>query len=561
MSNRKLFQRILYTALFIVIGWFILAFIIMPVVGVLKEIFFADGKFGVEVIRKLAGSGRVVTSLKNTYVMAACTVVTVTVIGIFQILVTEYLDIKGAGFLDAAFHTPLLYGGISLVTGYNYVYSSHGFITKALVEIFPNMNSNWFTGFTGILFVHSFSMTMYHILFVKTAFKRIDYSTVEACRSLGGSNIQAFFKVALPVVKPSIFSATVLLTLMALNSFAAPSVLGGKDYYMINSMILNLNSIGRRDFAALLAFILAVTCIVLLLIMKWFERKNNFLSVSKVPTKLRKVTVRNPVLNGAVHVAAYVLAVVYLLPIAGIILFSFADIQTIVDQTFPKHFTIENYVRVFSGLTTLKPLLNSVKLSLLAVVMVLFICAASALAIHKLKNKVTLILELTLLIPWMLPATLLAVGMISRYSVPDTVVFHQVLLGGFWLLPVSYAVISIPQAMRLIKASLYQIDTSHEEAARSLGAGPVYTLIRVIIPAMLPTTVSVGAITFNALMSEYAVSALLYSANTVPLGIILRSPNLNPDPYAAASQLVYIVILMVISGITLGLTQRYRSYN
>lgn len=561
MSNRKLFQRTLYAALFIVIGWFILAFIIMPVVGVIKEIFFTDGRFGVEVIRKLAGSGRVITSLKNTYIMAACTIVTVTVIGIFQILVTEYLDIKGAGILDAVFHTPLLYGGISLVTGYNYVYSSHGFITKALVEIFPNMDPNWFTGFTGILFVHSFSMTMYHILFVKTAFKRIDYSTVEACRSLGGSNIQAFFKVALPVIKPSIFSATVLLTLMALNSFAAPSVLGGKDYYMINSMILNLNSIGRRDFAALLAFILAITCIVLLLVMKWFERKNNFLSVSKVPTKLRKVKIRNPFLNVGVHLASYVLAVIYILPIAGIILFSFADIQTIVDQTFPRHFTIENYVRVFSGMTTLKPLLNSVKLSLIAVVMVLFICVASALAIHKLKNKATLILELTLLIPWMLPATLLAVGMITRYSVPDKVVFNYVLLGGFWLLPISYAVISIPQAMRLIKASLYNVDTSHEEAARALGAGPIYTLIRVIIPAMLPTTVSVGAITFNSLMSEYAVSALLYSANTVPLGIILRSPNLNPDPYAAASQLVYIVVLMVVSGITLGLTQKYRSYN
>lgn len=558
MSSRKLFQKILYTLLFVVIGWFILSFIIMPVAGIIREIFFQDGSFSIEVIRKLTGSKRVVTSLENTYIMALCTVVTVTVIGIFQILVTEYFDIKGSRILDAVFHTPLLYGGISLVTGYNYIYSSHGFVTKALTEIFPNMDPNWFTGFTGILFVHSFSMTTYHILFVKTSFKQIDYSTIEACRSLGGSNMQAFFKVALPVIKPSIFSATVLLTLMALNSFAAPSVLGGKDYYMINSMILNLNSIGSRDLAALLAFILALTCIALLLIMKWFERKNNFASVSKVPTKIRKMKIRNPLINAAVHFLAYVLALIYTLPIAGIVLFSFADIQTIIDQTFPTRLTIENYVRVFSGAAAIKPLLNSIKLSLIAVVIVLFICVASALAIHRNKNKATLILELTLLIPWMLPATMLAVGMVSQYSVPSRLVFNMVLLGGFWLLPIAYAVTSIPQAMRLIKAALYSINISHEEASRSLGAGPVYTLLRVIIPAMLPTTVSVGAITFNTLLSEYAVSALLYSANTVPLGIILRSPNLNPDPYAAASQLVYIVLLMVISGITLGLTQKYR---
>lgn len=561
MSSKKIIQKFLYGLLFLVIGWFILSFIIQPVIGVFKEIFFADGSFSFEAITKLTSSKRVLSSLTNTYVMAFFTVITVSIVGIFQIMVTEYFDIKGARIMDAIFHTPLLYGGISLVTGYNYIYSSNGFVTKLLLEYFPNLNPKWFTGFVGVLFVHSFSMTMYHILFVKTSFKRIDYSTIEACRSLGGSNVTAFFKVALPVIKPAIFSATVLLTLMALNSFAAPSVLGGKDFYMINSMILNLNSIGSRELAALLALVLAFTCILLLLVMKWFERKNNYVSVSKVPTKIRKMKIRNPIINVLVHACSYLLSLIYVLPIVGIIIFSLADIQTIVDQTFPKTLTLENYIRVFSSTVALKPFLNSVKLSLIAVLIVMVICIASALAIHKKKNKVTLILELTLLIPWMLPATMLAVGMISSYSNSNPLVFNAVLLGGFWLLPLAYAVVNIPQAMRLIKASLYNVNTSHEEAARSLGSGPIYTLIRVVLPAMLPTAVSVGAITFNGLLSEYTVSALLYSANSVPLGIVLRTPNSNPDPYSAASTLVYIVVLMVISGITLALTQKYRSYN
>ena len=123
-------------ALFAVIGWFILAFIIMPVVGIIREIFFQDGSFGADVIQKLTDSKRVVSSLKNTYVMAFWTVITVTIVGIFQIIVTEYIDVKGSKILDAIFHTPLLYGGISLVTGYNYIYSSHGFVTKALMEVY-----------------------------------------------------------------------------------------------------------------------------------------------------------------------------------------------------------------------------------------------------------------------------------------------------------------------------------------------------------------------------------------------------------------------------------------
>ena len=415
--------------------------------------------------------------------------------------------------------TPLLYGGISLVTGYNYVYASNGVVTKLLASWIPGMNVNWFTGFTGVLFVHTFAMTTSHILFVKTAFKDIDYSTIEAARSLGCSSIQTFFKVALPVVKPAMFSASILLILSALNSFAAPSMLGGKSFYMINSMILTLNGLRSYDLSALLSLILAVTCIVLLLIMNWLEKRSAYLSVSKVSTRLRKTKIRNPVVNVLVHAASYILSLLYLLPIGVIVLYSFGDSKSISTSSFPRSFSLDNYIRVFSTGTTIKPFLNSVKLSLIAVAIVLFISVASSLAIKKHPGKLTKLLELTLLIPWMLPATMLAVGMITAFSTPNLLTFGKVLLGGFWLLPIAYTVCKIPSSMRLVRASLYAINDSHEQAAHSLGAGALYTFRRVVLPAIIPTVASVGAITFNSLLSEYTVSALLYNVSNVPLGI------------------------------------------
>lgn len=545
--------------IFIAIGWFLLAFVITPVFSVIRTIFFTDGSFSFHSIEKLASSGRVRSALTNSYLMAFCTVITVSIVGFFQILVTEYFRVRGSKFMELVFMTPLLYGGISLVTGYNYVYSANGFFTKILTQVFPGMNPYWFTGFTGVLFVHTFSMTTFHILFVKTAFKRIDYSTIEASKSLGANDMQAFVKVALPVIKPSIFSATILLVLGALNSFAAPSMLGGKNFYMINSMILNLNGLRSYDLSALLSFILAVTCIVLLLFMKWLERKNSYLSVSKVPTKIKKIKIRNPVLNILVHLLAYAMTLVYLLPIVGIVLFSLGDLPSITTSTFPKSFSLDNYIRVFSNPVTLRPFLNSVKLSLIAVFIVLLITVISSLAIHKKPGKATGILEMTLLIPWILPATMLVVGMITTYSDRSILVFNQVLLGGFWLLPIAYAVCQIPSAMRLIRAALYNVNTSHEEAARSLGAGVFYTFRRVVLPAILPTAISVGAICFNGLLSEYTVSALLYNVNNVPLGIVLRQPAISADLNTEANTLVYIVSLMIISGITLIATQKYRN--
>lgn len=559
MSVKKKLSILRNVLIFTAIAWFLVTFLIVPVLSTVKTTFFTDGAFSMQSVQKLLSSERVKRSLSNTYKMAFWSFVTVTINGVFQVLVTEYFDIKGSKLLELAFMTPLLYGGISLVTGYNYVYASNGVVTKLLASWIPGMNVNWFTGFTGVLFVHTFAMTTSHILFVKTAFKDIDYSTIEAARSLGCSSIQAFFKVALPVVKPAMFSASILLILSALNSFAAPSMLGGKSFYMINSMILTLNGLRSYDLSALLSLILAVTCIVLLLIMNWLEKRSAYLSVSKVSTRLRKTKIRNPVVNVLVHAASYILSLLYLLPIGVIVLYSFGDSKSISTASFPRSFSLDNYIRVFSTGTTIKPFLNSVKLSLIAVAIVLFISVASSLAIKKHPGKLTKLLELTLLIPWMLPATMLAVGMITAFSTPNLLTFGKILLGGFWLLPIAYTVCKIPSSMRLVRASLYAINDSHEQAAHSLGAGALYTFRRVVLPAIIPTVASVGAITFNSLLSEYTVSALLYNVSNVPLGIVLRTPDMNVDPNSEANMLVYIVVLMAISAVTLILTRKYRT--
>ncbi len=559
MSVKKKLSILRNVLIFTAIAWFLVTFLIVPVLSTVKTTFFTDGAFSMQSVQKLLSSERVKRSLSNTYKMAFWSFVTVTINGVFQVLVTEYFDIKGSKLLELAFMTPLLYGGISLVTGYNYVYASNGVVTKLLASWIPGMNVNWFTGFTGVLFVHTFAMTTSHILFVKTAFKDIDYSTIEAARSLGCSSIQTFFKVALPVVKPAMFSASILLILSALNSFAAPSMLGGKSFYMSNSMILTLNGLRSYDLSALLSLILAVTCIVLLLIMNWLEKRSAYLSVSKVSTRLRKTKIRNPVVNVLVHAASYILSLLYLLPIGVIVLYSFGDSKSISTASFPRSFSLDNYIRVFSTGTTIKPFLNSVKLSLIAVAIVLFISVASSLAIKKHPGKLTKLLELTLLIPWMLPATMLAVGMITAFSTPNLLTFGKVLLGGFWLLPIAYTVCKIPSSMRLVRASLYAINDSHEQAAHSLGAGALYTFRRVVLPAIIPTVASVGAITFNSLLSEYTVSALLYNVSNVPLGIVLRTPDMNVDPNSEANMLVYIVVLMAISAVTLILTRKYRT--
>lgn len=105
-----------------------------------------------EAVSKIMRSARAMKSLKNSFILAIASIITVNISGILIVLFTEYFDIKGAKILSMGFMTTLIYSGVVLVTGYKFVYGSTGIITKVLMQIFPNLNPNWFTGLSGIVY-------------------------------------------------------------------------------------------------------------------------------------------------------------------------------------------------------------------------------------------------------------------------------------------------------------------------------------------------------------------------------------------------------------------------
>ena len=130
---------------------------------------------------------------------------------------------------------------------------------------------------------------------------------------------------------------------------------------------------------------------------------------------------------------------------------------------------------------------------------------------------------------------MLAMGLISAFSTPHVLLANKVLLGSFWILPIGYTISRLPFAVRMLSAAILGINTNIEEAARSLGAGVFYTYCKVIIPLLMPTILSVSALTFNGLLSEYTLSAMLYNINNKPLGIALSEAAMDSSPERTCS--------------------------
>ena len=536
--------------------WFVLSFLVFPNVNLILNVFIKDGEFTLSAVSKILSSARALKSLKNSFILACAAVVTVNITGVLIVLFTEYFDIKGARLLKLGFMSTLIYGGVVLVTGYKFVYGETGIATKVLLNIFPNMDPAWFVGFWAVLFIITFTGTSKHMMFLTNSLRSIDYHTIEAAKNMGASQMKILFQIVLPTLKPTIFAVTILTFLSALSTMSGPLIVGGPDFQTINPMIKTFaNMMTSRDIAALLAIILGLATSVLLVISQRIEKKGNFISVSKTKAKLVKQKIENPVLNVIAHIVAYSMFVIYMLPILNVLVFSFTDGLTITTgEIRPDSFTLANYRKLFQSPAAYKPYVVSTVYAIIAAVVVVIVALVAARLITKAKHKLDKMLEPLVLIPWLLPSTMIALGMMMTYDEPRWNIGNKVLVATPLIMLIAYIIVKIPFSYRMVRAAFMGLDGNLEEAAQVMGAKPFYTMRKVILPIIMPVVLSVVVMNFISLLSEYDLSVFLYHPSYRPLGIEIKlATDETATIDAQAMAFVYTVVLMIISTFALWL--------
>ena len=538
----------------IAVAWAMIAFVVYPVVSLLIQTFWQDGSLTTDVVGKVFSSARAVKSLKNSFILAFTLVVTVNIVGTLCVLFTEYWDIKGANILRLSYMTSLIYSGVVLVAGYKYVYGADGLLTKLLLMVFPDMNPNWFVGYGAVVFVMTFSCTQNHMMFLKNAIHSLDYHTVEAAKNMGAGGATIFFKVVLPVLKPTFFAITILTFLTGLGAMSAPLIVGGEDFQTINPMIITFSKSNySRDVAAFLAIILGIATIILLSVFSRIEKSGNYVSVSKTKAKLTKQKINNPFLNALAHFVAWFMFVIYMLPIVLIVIYSFCDYNTIMTGDITaSSFTLENYGKLFTSADAIKPYVVSIVYSLAAAALAAVISIICVRFVQKSKNKLNKLFEYGALIPWLLPSTLIALGLTMAYGDRNPLIFNKVLVGTTVILLIGYVVIKLPFSYRMIRSAFFSVDEDLEDAAKCMGASTFYTMRKVIIPVILPAVLSVMILNFNGLLADYDLTAFLYHPLFQPLGIVVKAASdENASIDAKCMSFVYTVVLMILSSIAL----------
>ena len=143
-----------------------------------------------------------------------------------------------------------------------------------------------------------------------------------------------------------------------------------------------------------------------------------------------------------------------------------------------------------------------------------------------------------------MPATAFAVALATTWSVDRPLQGRFLLVGTAALLPLAYLIRALPSTGRSALAGLAQLDPGLEEAARSLGASKLRTLVRVTLPVIRPALAAGAMLAFLAAFGDFVLSIVLYTYDTRPISIeILSSLRLQETGVAA----VYGVLLTVLS--------------
>lgn len=593
--SRSLDKRLKAEFLFRIIGlglfvYLFFGFMLLPCLNTLTSIFTtknAAGETDPFAVIRFFFAGNMGKYVWNSLKLALCLVVTVNIVGVSIVLLTEYFDIKGAKILRLGYMTTLIYSGVALVTGYLFLYAPDGILTTALANAFPGFNENWFTGFNAVLFTMTFACTSNHALFLRNAIRGIDYNTVEAARNMGAKPFKVLWNVVFPTLIPTMFSLTVMTFITGLCAMSAPTLLG---YDSINPEIVRLAGSSTADEAfpqaraALLSIILAMFTIILLTVLSAYERKGHYLSVSKTKTKLEKQKITNPVANVLAHIYAYVLFVIYMIPVVMIIIFSFQTYSAIrmkkldlSSWTLVNFFGQEDYMYLtsrgkykvregsISGLFANDATMGGIKMSfMLSIVAAALACIIVVVAcnyIFKHKGKKSgVVLEYALLFPWLLPTILIcysyriyfnseSIWYVGNYNLYYA---QNVRL----LIIMAYTVVKLPFSLRMIRASFYAIDEELEDAARNLGAGGFTTFMRVKLPIILPSVLAVFALNFNALFTEYDMSATFASSYGTSYAMVIQAMCAEEGLYgynvnASGRRCASTVFIMLVSGLIL----------
>lgn len=209
-----------------------------------------------------------------------------------------------------------------------------------------------------------------------------------------------------------------------------------------------------------------------------------------------------------------------------------------------ENLSLDNYKYIlFEYEVTKDAIFNSVTLGLAAAVITMFAGVMISYVIVKMKVRGKGILEFLGMLPFSVPGSVIALGVILAWSGK----FGINLYNTVWIILVAYIARYMAFSLKANSAALEQVHDSLMEASRSCGATMWQSLKDIVIPLVRPGMISAFFLIFLPALRELTVSIMLYAPTTRTIGVAIYTLNEDGETVMSTA-LAGIALIIIVCG-------------
>ncbi len=379
-----------------------------------------------------------------------------------------------------------LFGVLPLsIPGYvvGYALLALGTPTGPLGGLFPRLTG--YVGATIALIIYNFPL-MY--LNLRTAFINLDPSLAEAARSLGCGTRETFVRVTLPQLWPAMLSGAMLVALYVMGDFGVVSLMRFETFSY--AIFVQYNASYDRIYAAWLALmLLAVTGS--LVAVEFRLLRDLVLQRSGLGARKQRGPIALGRWSAVAHLFCAAVALMGVVIPVWVIIFWMTQAPLAASLGELGNATWDSF-----------------RVSLPACLVALGLALPLAFLSNRYPSVWSRVAERSAYLGYATPSLAFGLGLIF-FALNTTPILYQTAA----LLVVAYALHFLAQAVGPIRAGLHAATPRVEEAARSLGLGPIETFRSITLPILRPGLIAGGALVFLSCVKELPLTFLLAPLN------------------------------------------------
>lgn len=538
---------------------FLLIFFFLP----LGRIFGVAGQGLLQTGLSPAAGERLLRALGFTFYQAALSTLLTVLVGLPGAFVFARFNFPGKRLLRLLSTLPFILPTVVVAAAFNALIGPRGWFNLLAMAWFnlPAPPLNLLNSLAAILLAHVFYNTTIILRVVGSAWEQLDPRLEAAARVLGASPWRAFSEVTLPLLRPALLAAALLVFLFDFTSFGVILLLGGPRFatleveiYIQALHLLNLPLAGLLSLVQLL-------CTLLLTVI--YTRAASRLNIPLTP-RLRgegaaaPQTLRQKVLVGAVVVMLFTLLV---LPLAALAARSVARLEPARGQrgSFESGLTLDYYRELFinrRGSLFYVPPIQAARNSLLyagltvGLSLGLGLPAAAALSRRSALNR---ILDPLLMLPLGASAVTLGLGFILTFNRPPLEARSFPLL-----IPIAHSLVAFPFVVRTLTPVLNSIPINLRQAAAVLGASPFRVWLEVDLPILARAALVAAIFSFTISLGEFGATSFLARPEFPTLPVAIFRFISQPGGLNYGQALAMSTLLLAVCGLGIALLERVR---